>query len=155
MVTETKPTITTPPKEKKDWLPVAAIGIGGAGLALGLYLYMRKPAGVSPGGKVRAHFSFDYLGEGGDYVLLVRFGYHHLSGLIDWFDPEEGMDRYMLEVSLPGPDTYEFDVDCQIPDGAPARTYDAEGSILAPEMEPGQEWILRVFTDKAITVREE
>lgn len=139
-------------EKKVDWVPVAAVGMGAVAVGLGLYFYMKKPPGVSPGEVVRAHFAFDYLGEGGDYVLLIRFGYHRLP---EWFDPEEGLDRYMLDVSLPGPDTYEFDVDCVIPDGTPARTYDAEGSILTPEMEPGQDWILRVFTDKAITVREE
>jgi hypothetical protein len=157
MVTATKPAPKPPtqPAKKTDWVPIVGIGLGGAGLGLGLWLFLRKPPGVSPGDVVRAHFTFDYLGDAGDYVLLIRFGYHRLSGLIDWFDPEEGMDRYMLPVSLPGPDTYEFDVDCTIPDGAKATTYDAEGSILTPEMEPGQDWLYRVFKDKAITVRKE
>jgi len=137
--------------KKVDWVPVAAVGLGGAALAAGLYFFTKKPPGVEPGGEVQAHFKFDYLGEGGDYVLLVRFGYHRAAG---WFDPEEGLDNFTLPVTLPGPDIYEFDVDCILPDGTPARTYDAEGSILTPEMELGQDWILRVFKDKAITVRE-
>lgn len=136
---------------KIEWGTIAALGAGAAAIGLGVYFWTKKPPGVSPGERIRAHFIFDYLGVGGDYVLLVRFGYHRLA---NWFDPEEGMDRYMLDVGLPGPDAYDFDVDCAIPGGAPARSYDAEGSILTPEMVPGHDWILRVFTDKAITVRE-
>ena len=140
-------------KEKKDWLPVVAIGLGAAGAATGLILWMRKPPGASPGDVIRAHFKFDYVGEGGNYVLLVRFGWHRVIVGVDWFDPEEGMDSYTKAVTLAGPDTYEFDVNCRIPDGAKASTYDAEGSILTPDMEAGKDWVKRVFTDKAITVR--
>jgi len=42
MVTKTKPTITTPPKEKKDWLPPVAITLGAVGAGVGLYLFMKK-----------------------------------------------------------------------------------------------------------------
>ncbi len=144
---------TNAPERKTDWLIPTAVILGGAGVAGGLYLYMKKPPGVSPRDTIRARFTFDYTGQGGSYVLLVRFGYHRLSGLLDWFDPEEGLDRYTKPVNLGSPDSYKFDVDCLLPDGAAARTYDAEGSILSPDMRPGQEWILRVFKDKAITVR--
>ena len=144
---------TKAPEKKGDKLSAVAVAIGGVGIAAGLYFYMKKPAGVDIGDTIRAHFGFDYLGGGGNYILLVRFGYHRLSGLITWFDPEEGLDRYTKPVALSGPDSYEFDVDCILPDGTPARTYDAEGSILTPDMQPGQDWILRVFKDKAITVR--
>jgi len=145
-----------PEVEKKvDWLPIAAVGLGGAGLGLGLWMYLKKPPGISPGEVIVAKFSFDYLGAGGSYVLLVRFGYHRISGLINWFDPEEGMDRYTRAIVLPGPNSYEFDVRCVIPDGAKPGTYDAEGSILTPDMTPGQDWLVRVFSDKAITVRKE
>jgi len=140
-------------KEKKDWMPVVALGLGGAGVVAGLYFFLKKPPGVSPSDVVRAHFRFDYVGEGGSYVLLVRFGWHRVLLGVDWFDPEEGMDRYTKAVTLQEPNTYEFDVDCRIPDGAKASTYDAEGSILTPDMQPGEDWILRVFKDKAITVR--
>jgi len=140
------------PEKKSDWLVPAAVFIGGAGIAGGLYFYMKKPPGVDPGDKVRAHFSFGYQGNGGSYILLVRFGYHRISGLFDWFDPEEGL-LFSKQISLPVPDSYEFDVDCVIPDGTPARSYDAEASILSLDMQPGQDWILRVFKDKAITVR--
>ena len=140
-------------EKKTDWLVPTAVVLGGAGIAAGFYFYMKKPPGVDPGGKVRAHFVFDYSGDGGTYILLVRFGYHRISGLFDWFDPEEGLDRYTKSVSLPGPDSYEFDIDCVIPDSTPARSYDGEGSILSTDMQPGQDWLLRVFKDKAITVR--
>ena len=155
MVTKTKPPVTAPPKKKVDWLPPVAIGLGAVGVAAGLYFFMKKPPGVSPSDTVRAHFTFNYIGDGGSYVLLIRFGWHRVVLGIDWFDPEEGMDKYIKAVTLEGPDTYEFDVDCRIPDGAKASTYDAEGSILAPEMEPGQEWIIRAFKDKALTVLKE
>ena len=139
-------------KEKKvSWLPIAAVGVGVAAVGFGLYFYTKKPPGVYPRDIIRAHFKFDYLGDGGDYVLLVRFGWRGVFG----FDPEEGMDKYMLAVSLPEPDTYEFDIDCEIPMGAKPSTYDAEGSILTPEMVPGQDWIKRVFADKVIVVKEE
>jgi len=142
-------------KQKTDWLVPTAVVLGGVGIAAGLYFYMKKPSGVDPGDKVRARFTFDYLGSGGNYILLVRFGYHRISGLFEWFDPEEGLDNYIKPVTLASPDPYEFDVDCVLPDGTPARTYDAEASILTPYMQPGQDWLIRVFKDKAITVREE
>jgi len=135
---------------KTDWLVPAALLVGGAGVAAGIYFYMKKPPGVDPGDRIKAHFSFVFRGDGGSYILLVRFGYHRIS---DWFDPEEGLDRYTAPVNLPGPGSYEFDVVCILPDGTPARVYDAEGSVLSPSMQPGQEWLIRVFKDKAITVR--
>lgn len=140
---------------KKDWVPVAAVGVGAAAIGLGVYFWTRKPPGVSPGEVVRAHFKFDYLGEGGNYVLLVRFGYYQPPYMPFGFDEEEKMGHHTLEITLPEPLTYEFNLDCVIPDGAPARTYDAEGSILTPEMEPGKDWIIRVFKKGAVTVREE
>jgi len=139
-------------EKASNWLLPAAVIVGGTGIAVGLYFYMRKPPGVDPGDKVRAHFGFGYQGNGGSYILLVRFGYHRISGLFDWFDPEEGL-LFSKQISLPGSDSYEFDVDCVIPDGTPDRSYDAEASILSLDMQPGQDWILRVFKDKAITVR--
>ncbi len=144
---------TRAPVKETNLLPAVAIVIGGAGVATGLYFWMKKPPGVDPGDTIRAHFTFDYLGSGGSYILLVRFGYHRISGLIDWFDPEEGLDRFTKLVNLTGPQAYKFDVDCKLPDAAPSRDYDAEGSVLSVDMQPGQDWILRVFKDKAITVR--
>ena len=148
-------TLTRAPARETNWLPAVAIGIGGVGLAAGLYLWLKKPPGIDRGDTVRARFTFDYLGSSGSYVLLVRFGYHRISGLFDWFDPEEGLDRFTLPINLSGPDSYEFDIDCKIPDGAKVATYDAEGSVLSLDMKPGLDWILRVFKDKAITVRKD
>lgn len=137
-------------EKKVNWVPVAAVGIGVATVGLGVYFWTKKPPGVSPGGVVRARFKFDYLGEGGTYVIQLRLGYHRLPG---WFDPEEGLLWYK-EIELPEPGTYEDDLECVIPDGAPARTYDAEGSIRTPDIPP-EDRLLRVFIDKAVTVREE
>lgn len=144
-----------PEKEKTDWVPLLAIGGGGLALAGGLFFFLRKKPGYDIGDVCQAHFKFDYDGDPASFKLLVRFGYHRMA---NWFDPEEGMDRYLLEIDLPGPNEpdspYEFDVDCEIPQGAPSRVYDAEGSILLPEHEPGKDWLIRVFKDKVFEVRE-
>jgi hypothetical protein len=42
MVTATKPTVKTPPKEKKDWITPVAIISGVSALGFGLYLFLRK-----------------------------------------------------------------------------------------------------------------
>jgi len=135
----------------KTLTAVAVVG-GVAAVGVGAWFLMKKPPGVSPEDVVEANVNFDYLGEGGSYVVLVRFGYHRIAS---WFDPEEGLDRFMQSVNPSEPDHYEIAIDCLIPVGTPARTYDAEVSILTPSMEPGQDWIIRAFIDKAITVREE
>jgi len=139
--------------KKGSTLPALVVGLGTVGVAAGLLLFLKKPPGVSAGDTVRAHFKFDHLGDGGDFILLVRFGWYKPWYLPFGFDPEEGLDSYTKAVTLEGPGTYEFDIDCVIPDGAKASTYDAEGSILSPGMEPGQDWLTRFFTKKAITVR--
>jgi len=146
---------TTELKEKKDWLVPTAVVLGGAGIAAGLYFYMKKPPGVDVGDVIRAHFKFDYSGEGGSYRLLVRFGWYQPWYMPTGFDQEEGMDRYTKEVNLQGPDSYEFDLDCVIPTGVKASTYDAEGSILSLGMEPGKDWIERVFAKNVFTVRKD
>ena len=147
-------TTTKAPEKKTDWVVPTAIVLGGTGIIAGLYFYTKKPPGIDPGDKIRAHFTFDYLGDGGAYILLVRFGNHRISTLFDWFDPVGGLE-FTRSVNLSGPDSYEFDVDCVLPDGTPARTYDAEGSVLTPDMQPGEDYLLRVFKDKAITVRKD
>lgn len=144
-----------PETKTKDWVTPVVIVLGAGGIATGLYFALRKPPGISPGGVIRATFTFDYLGDEKDYVLLVRFGYYKIILGKDWFDPEEGLDQFTKRVPLPGPDSYKFNVDCVIPDGAKPDTYDAEGSILTPEMAPGKDWILRVFKKSALTVRKE
>lgn len=128
------------------------LGIGAAGLmGLGVYLFMKKPPGVSPGEGITAHFKFDYIGEADkDYEIQLRLGYHRLA---NWFDLEEGL-VWQKGIHLPIPEAYEFDLKCIIPDGTPARTYDAEGAIRVPGMSPG-DYLIRVFQDKAVTVRKE
>jgi len=146
---------TKTPEKKTDWLVPTAVVLGGAGIAAGLYFYMKKPQGVDPGDTIRARFAFDYLGPGGSYILLVRFGTYRVILGIDGFDPVGGLDRFTRAVNLLGPDSYQFDLICLIPAGTSAGTYDAEGSILSPDMELGQDWITRHFTKQAINVRKE
>ena len=146
---------TTELKQKTNWLVPTAVVLGGAGIAAGLYFYMKKPPGVDTGDTIRAHFTFKYSGDGGDYLLLVRFGWYQPWYMPTGFDQEEGMDRYIKEVSLGSPKTYEFDLDCVIPTGVKPDTYDAEGSILSPGMEPGEDWIERVFAKNVFTVRKD
>lgn len=136
---------------RRDWVPAVTIGLGAIGIGAGIYFFLKRPEGVLPGDTVRASFSFDYLGLGGSYVLLVRFGWRYPIG--GGFNPEEGLDRYMRNITLSGPDTYQLDVDCLIPDTVKASTYDAEGSILTPTMLPGQDWIIRHFADKVFEVK--
>ena len=143
------------PEKKTDWLVPTAVVLGGAGIAVGLYFYTKKPSGVDPGDTIRARFVFDYLGSGGSYLLLVRFGTYRVILGVDWFDPVGGLDRFTRTVNLPGPDSYQFDLSCRIPAGTSAGTYDAEGSVLSPDMSPGLDWIIRHFTKQAINVRKE
>lgn len=139
-----------PVKEKRDWVPVAAVGVGVAAVGVGLYLYTRKPPGVDPGGAIRARFKFDYLGDGGTYVLQVSLG--HVRVVEPWFDHIEGMTWYR-EVELPGPDTYEEDLDFEIPIGTTPATYDAEALIRTPEMD-WLDYLIKKVTKGAVTVRE-
>lgn len=136
-------------EKKVNWVPVVAVGVGVTAVGLGYYLYTRKPPGVEPGGDVRARFKFDYLGEGGDYVIQVSFG---ILYPLDIFDHIEGM-TWQREIELAGPDTYEFDLDCEIPPGTAAKQYDAEALIRTPEMDTF-DYLIRRFTKRAITVRE-
>lgn len=149
MVTKTKPTITIP-KEKKDWVTPLVVAGGAAAVGVGLYLFMKKPPGVSPGGKVRAHFSFDYMGEGGIYIIQVSFGTLYPLNI---FDHIEGM-TWDMKVELPAPDTYEFDLDCKIPSAAKAKKYDAEALIRTPEMGIF-DYLIKIYTKSAIEVRGE
>lgn len=147
MVIKTKP-VTAPPKEKKDWVPAAAVVIGGAGLALGLYLFLRKK-GVSPGTKMNAHFTFDYSGNGGPYLLQVSLG--HIRFL--YFDHVEGL-TWTQEVELtPEPASYAFDVVFTLPDGMTAGTYDAEALIRTSEMD-WLDYFLKCETKSAVIVSE-
>jgi len=137
-------------KEKVDVVPVLAVGLGAAALGLGLYFYTKKPAGVEPGGTIRCHFKFDYLGEGGTYVLQVSLG--HVRVVEPWFDHIAGLTKGK-EIELLGPDTYEEDLDFDIPIGTTPATYDAEALIRTPEMD-WLDYLIKKVTKGAITVRE-
>lgn len=132
--------------EKVNWVKVAGVGVGALGIAGGLYLFLRKPPGFDPGDTVTCHFSFEYLGTGGTYVLQVYFGSTIIGGL---FNHVFGCAD---EVLLPATGVYEHDLLCKIPLGTKAQKYDAEALIRRPDMAEFDYLIKRV-TDGAITVR--
>ena len=138
-------------KEKRDWIPAVAVGVGGAGIALGLWLYLRKPPGIVPGDEFTAVFHFDYVGAGGPYYLQVRLGRHHTIPT-NWFTAEAGL-IWTLDVNLPVAGTYEFEIICRIPDAARPNEYDAEASIHAIGSD-SSDYIIRVFKDRVIKVLE-
>lgn len=144
---------TRAPGKKVNWVPIAACVGGGGVLVLGIWLALRK-VGVKPGGTIRAHYKFTYIGEPtqepANYVLQVRFGWLILGEPLPWFNPSEGM-LWTLPISLTGPGECEFDVDCLIPIGAKAGTYDAETQIKLPDQEESQ-YIIRELYDNAIKV---
>lgn len=149
MVTKTKPTVTEP-KEKKDWLPVVAVGAGVVGAGVGLYLFLKKPAGWKPGSVIKAHYTFDYLGSGGTYVIQTSFG--HVIIVSPWFNHIEGL-IFTQEIELPSPDSYTFDLDCKLPIGTSPGVYDAESLIRTPEMDQFN-YLIKVVTQSAIRVTE-
>lgn len=119
-------------REKRDWVTPVAIGLGAVGIGAGLWFFLKKPPGVPAGGTAIAHFKFDYLGGGGTYVLQVSFG--KVRWIEPFFDHVEGL-TWMPEVTIPSSDTYEFDVECDIPIGTTPGEYDAEALIRTPEMD--------------------
>ncbi len=138
----------SPQTEQRDWVPAVAIAAGAVGLAAGIYFYTKKPRGVDPGDVVVAHFKFDYNGTGGAYVLQVSFG-RLLIG--EFFDHIEGM-TWETTVALPEPSTYEFNLECPLPQAAETRTYDAEALIRTPMM--GRfDYLVKALTKSAIAVR--
>ena len=144
---------TRAPGKKVNWVPIAACVGGGGVLALGIWLALRE-VGVKPGGTIRAHYKFDYIGEPteepANYVLQVRLGWMVWGEPIPWFTPTEGM-LWTLPISITGPGEVEFDVDCLIPMGASARIYDAEAQIKHPDQEESQ-YIIRELYDNAVKV---
>jgi len=130
--------------------PVTAIAVVGGTVAVGagLWFLLKKPPGVSPGETIAAHFKFDYSGEGGAYVLQVYFGSSLVGG---WFNHVFG---FTMDVELPSPGTYEFDMMCVIPLGTKAQKYDAEALIRTPDMAEF-DYLIKKVTDGAIEVRKE
>ncbi len=134
--------------EQKDWIPPVAIGLGAVGLIGGYILYTRRPRGVDPGDTVIARFRFDYLGAGGAYVLQASFGRLYFGKI---FDHVEGL-TWETTVALPEPGSYQFDLECPLPQGIETRKYDAEALIRTPDM--GQfDSLLKLYSAGAIIVR--
>lgn len=135
-----------PNTKTKDWVTPAVLIIGAGGIAAGLYLVLKKPPGLSPGESVKATFQFDYLGGGGTYVLQAWFGANFPG---QWFIHVFGGS---MTVFLPGPDSYQFDLDIVIPLGTKAQRYDAEALIRTPQM--GEfEYLIKRVSDGVISVR--
>lgn len=138
-------------KYKKDWLMPTAVVLGGAGIAAGLYFFMKKPPGVDPGGSFDVTFKFDYLGEGGTFILQVHLGKIYIGSI---FDHVEGLN-WSKQVTLAGPDSYEFKVNCTLPMGTDPKTYDGEAGVrVAGPWDPPYDYIAGpVYKSGAIEVR--
>ena len=143
---------TKAPEQKTDWLVPTAVILGGAGIAAGLYFYMKKPPGIDPGGSFDVTFKFDYLGEGGSYILQVHLGRLYIGGI---FDHVEGLG-WSKSVILPGPDSYEFSFKCDLPMATAPKTYDGEAGIrVAGAWDPPYNYIGGpVHKEGAVQVRE-
>ena len=138
---------TQKPKEKKDWITPVAI-VGGAGmLGVGLWFFMSKK-GVAAGSDIKARFTFEYTGAGGDYLLQVSLG--HVRTFI--FDHIEGA-TWTQEVALEGPGEYEFDVTFALPDFIDPGTYDAEALIRTDTMD-WLEYFVKAVNKSAVIVAE-
>ena len=135
-------------RQKTDWLVPTAVVLGGAGIAAGLYFYMKKPPGVDAGDTILAKFTFDYAGEGGTYVLQVSFG-NILIG--NWFDHVEGL-TWTGEVDLPSSGKYEEYLECKLPDALTPQKFDAEALIRAPAMDM-YDYLVKTVVKDAISVR--
>ena len=140
--------MTQQAKTKRDIFPTLAITAGIVAGGVGLYLYMKKPPGVSPGEAINAGFSFDYVDSGGTYVLQVYFIRYDFLGFTYkriWGRSEQ--------IELPGPGSYGFDLIIPTPLGIPPDIYGAEALIRTPWMEEF-DYIKRLITNGAIKVRE-
>lgn len=140
-------------EEKKDWVTPAVIVLGAGGIAAGLYFALKKPPGVSPGESFKVTFNFDYLGEGGAFVLQVHLGRLYAGNI---FDHIEGLG-WSKQVTLPGPDSYEFSFNCNLPMGTDPKTYDGEAGIRMPNIpwDPPYNYIAGpVYKSGAVQVRE-
>ncbi len=135
---------------KRDTGTAVAIGVGALTLGVGIYFLSRKPPGVDPADEVQLKFVFEYTGPGGTFVLGLRFG---KPLLLIPFVSERSLGEYELEVELPGPDVYEVPWTITLPDGARPGIYDAEASILEPEMELGKDYLIKVIKKSALNVR--
>lgn len=142
-----------PETKTKDWVTPVVIVLGAVGITTGLYIALRKPLGISPGKSFQATFKFDYLGEGGTYILQVHLGKIYLGGI---FDHVEGLG-WSKEVLLAGPDSYEFSFECTLPMGTASKTYDGEAGIRLPgPWDPPYDYIAGpIYKEGAVQVRKE
>lgn len=141
------------PEAKTDWVTPAVIVLGAGGIAAGLYFALKKPPGVSPGESFEVTFKFDYLGDGGAYVLQVHLGKLYTGGI---FDHVEGLS-WSETVTLPGPDSYEFSFVCDLPMGTDPKTYDGEAGIRMPNIpwDPPYNYLAGpIYKNGAVQVRE-
>ena len=85
-------------KQKTDWLVPTAVVLGGAGIAAGLYFYMKKPS-FSAGDKIYCVFKYKHAGPGGAYRARVVMGHTVGSPPFGYFDEmDETMQEYDIEV---------------------------------------------------------
>jgi len=143
---------TKAPEKKADWLVPTAIVVGGVGIAAGLYLYLKKPMGIDPGGSFNVTFKFNYLGDGGTYILQVHLGRLYIGGI---FDHVKGLS-WSKSVVLPGPDSYEFSFKCDLPMATTPESYDGEAGIrVEGAWDPPYNYIGGpVYKEGAVQVRE-
>ena len=135
-------------EKKADWLPVVAIGLGAAGVGAGIYFWAKKPKGVDQGATFIARFKFDYLGQGGIYVIQLSLG-NILIG--NWFDHVEGL-TWSNEIILAGPATYTKDLTCKLPEALAPQKFDAEALIRTPTMSTF-DYLIKVVIKDFIEVR--
>jgi hypothetical protein len=147
---EEKPPVETPPVKtgkKKDWATPVVIA-GGAGiLGVGLWLFLSK-RGVAAGSKMVAHFTFDYAGTGGTYLLQVSLGHVRLFT----FDHVEGL-TWTLEVQIDAPGKQEIDFEFELPDFIEPGTYDAEALIRTSAMD-WLDYFIKHVAKSAVVVSE-
>jgi len=122
------------PVKEKDWITPVAV-VGGAGLlAAGIWMFTKKPPGTPGGTSFTAHFTFDYNGDGGSYIIQVSLGSVIVAS--PWFDHVEGL-TWQQQINLPSPGPYEFDLECDLPLAATPGVYDTESGIR----EAGSNWL--------------
>lgn len=139
-------------EKKTDWVTPAVIVLGAGGIAAGLYFALKKPPGISPGESFKVTFKFDYLGGGGTYILQVHLGKLYLGQV---FDHVEGLG-WSKQVTLPGPDSYEFSFNYPLPMGTDPKTYDGEAGIRLPDIpwDPPYNYLFGpVYKSGAVEVR--
>lgn len=135
-------------EQKRDLMPVVAVGLGVAAMGAGVYFFMKKPEGADPGDTIVACFNFTYTGEGGIYVIQVSLGNILLAGA---FDHVEGL-TWSREVTLTEPGPYCEEIECPLPEAATPQTYDAEALIRTPEM-GWLNYLIKAVTKGAVKVR--